>query len=220
MFPTLILSSFVGMTLPEEVVDRMVSQRVVVVERQVKLEVVAFKGDPLGSKEAGNLSVLTQPTLMLSHKQTGFMQVGEKTGQGITFRATPQLRLDGKIGLECETTITTPKVHSGIRLSSGSFIEGVSEETAKASSVVTPGKPHKVRLSAKSPTEQTWVEVTASVVEPQLANPKVEEPKRLTWTVTNALRVDPCVQPASHTTLLLPLINPTIPMVMPSLVGK
>ena len=219
MFPTLILSSFVGTTLPEEVVDRMVSTRTVVVERQVKLDVAVYIGDPLGSPEAGTIKTLAAPTLILTHKRAGFVRIEQAAGQGITFRATPQLRLDGKIAMECEPTISTANSSRGVQTVSG-FIPGVDEQRMKASVVLTPGKSLKVRLAAKSPTEQTWMELTASVVEPQLANPKVEEPKRMTWSVTSTMRIDPCILPASYSPIPFSPIAPSVPMLMPAVVGK
>ena len=219
MFPTLILSSFVGGCLPESVVDRMVSQRVVVVERQVKLEVVICQGDPLGSKEAGTLDLLSRPTLLLRHKQTGFFEVGRATGQGIAFRATPQLRLDGKIGLECETQFTTVNPGRGLTTASG-FIPGLDSEVTKATTVVIAGKPHKVRLSAKSATEQMWIEMTATVVEPQLANSPRWESKNVPVSVSNGVRVDPCVVPAGYVSDPMGWIIPPVPMMMPAKIGK
>lgn len=210
MLPTLILSSFVGVTLPEEVVDRLVSTRTVVVQRQVKLEVVIFSGDPLGSKEAGTLDELSRPTLMLTHKQTGFFQVGEATGQGITFRATPQLRLDGKIGLNCETQLSRSYT-TQITTAQGAYPATATDtQTAKAAVVVAPGKSHQVRLSAKSATEQTWIEVTATIVEAPI-QATAAEPNRATKAITSTAPVMPAMLPVLPAAVPPSALLPTRP---------
>lgn len=225
MLPTLVLACVTGVPLSDAVVDRIVSTRTVTVQRQVYLEFKVFTGDPLGSRDDGTIKSIAQPDLTALHKQTATFMVGHpedvrsgNQAQGIEIKAIPCLRLDGKIGLECETTITTPKVHSGIRLSSGSFIAGVSEEVVKVAVVLSPGKSHKVRLSAKSITDQTWMELTATVVE-DMRTKFAEEASKLTWSVTGT--ATPTVLPAAYTTLPVPMMMPTVtPTPLPPAVAK
>jgi hypothetical protein len=247
MFPMLILSSFAGMPLSEAVVDHLVSKRVVTVERQVILAVVMYVGDPLGSKEAGTLKVLAEPTIMLTHKQTGFFQVGGEGQGGIVIRATPCLRLDGKIGMECDTQISTVNRGRGLTTDNG-FIPGVDTEACQTKVVLTPGKPFKVRLSSRSAEDQTWMELTATVVEDS-QRAFAAEVAKMTWTVSDTqtvsgikliavpavpavrtmtptfLRVQPAVLPASYVTPSVPMMMPTVvptttPAVLPPAIRK
>ena len=183
MYPMLMLTGFLGLCLPEDVVDQMVCKRVVVVERQVRLEARVCTGDPLGSQDDKTMRVISQPTLSIRHKQTAYFQVTGSEQHGVTFRATPRLRLDGKIGLECETTLSAVNSGRGIQ-TVGGFTPGVDSKTVKTSAVLTPGKTLKVRLSANSLTEQTWIELRADVTEPSVSHLPTAEPARMAWTTT------------------------------------
>lgn len=209
MFPMLMLTGFLGVTLPEDVVDQMVSQRVVVVERQVMLNLRVCTGDPLGSLDDKTLRVISQPTLSVRHKQTGFFQATGSDQAGVTFRATPRLRLDGKIDLACETTIATVTRGRGIQTAAG-FTPGLDSKTVKTATILTPGKTVKVRLESKSATDQTWIELRAEVVEPGIGNPLKAEPARMVWaTYPQVVAVDGRV--VTVPTPALPDVTPVPP---------
>ena len=242
MVPTLVLACVTGVPLSDAVADRLVSTRTVVVHRGVHIECGVFTGDPLGSREAGTLKVLSRPQLSTLHKQPAMFRVGQTDGSGIGIEFLPVIRLDGKIDMQCDAQIST--AHT-VNLKTGSGQQpatAVDTVCSKTKVVLTPGQPVKVRISAKSVENQTWMELTATVVEnPQQAF--AAEAAKMTWTVTDAKLVSgiklspspqmlkitptyypaptpPAVVPASATMPVGPIFVhpelPAVPMLMPS----
>jgi hypothetical protein len=204
MFPTLILSSFVSGSLPEEMVDRIVSTRTVVVQRQMLVSAAIYTGDPLGSIEAGTMKALTRPIFSTHHKQTCWFQNSQEN-RAIQIKVTPQLRLDGNIGMDCETTLSTP-AHA--TKPGDSFIPAVDTQAMKINAVLTPGERIEVRLSAKSATDQTWMELEAKVVESPITMPPPPQPAP----VHAASATTPSVAYFPHRTATQPALVPPPPL--------
>lgn len=157
MLSVLMVSSLAGIPLTEEAIDRLVSTRVVVAERKVRIDLSVRTGDPLGSREEGTLKIIAEPCLVTAHKHAAMFLAGGKQEDnpfGIQFKTTPQIRLDGKIQLDCDITETVRGVERG---------ESVK---VRPMTVLTPGKRVKVRVSSRAATDQTWIELEAKVVEP------------------------------------------------------
>jgi hypothetical protein len=240
VFPTLILSSFVGVCLPEAAVDRLVSTRTVVVQRQVMLKFAVLTGDPLGSVEAGTIKRLAEPHLSTPHKQTSTFLAGHmedvRAGyapQRIEIRTTPRIRLDGKIYVECETKLHR-RNSTSVRLDDGSFAVAVDTQSVQTNAAMKPGETLKVRLSARSATEQTWLELSASVVEhPFAPAPALVAPAPLPAAVTQATYKVPvagqpqtvcpeaALTPAAPAAFPIPVVPTQMPAVVPATpVGK
>ena len=112
-----------------------------------------FRGDPLGTREAGTIKVLSRPKWTLAHGQPGwFHEVGKQapasaTSWCVTPRgvAADRVRLDAKfrhLQAQADGTVkTTASTHN---------------LTAEL------GKPVTCRLAAESPTDQTWMVVTVT----------------------------------------------------------
>jgi hypothetical protein len=177
MFSALCLSAFAGLSLPDELVDVLVSKRVVVVERQVRVDLAIRTGDPLGSRAEGTLKTLAEPSLALAHKKEGLLRAGGRQAVskddgeralepvGVEVLVTPALRLDGKIQLDGIIRETEVNVARGVRTKDG-FVPGIDEQTVRFSALVSPGQRVKVRVSSRSVSDQTWVEFEAKVSEP------------------------------------------------------
>jgi hypothetical protein len=177
VFSSLFLAAFAAPTLSPELIDQLVSRRVVVVERQVMVELAVRTGDPLGSRAEGNLKTISEPKLVIGHKKAGMVRAGGRLAVpgekgevtmepvGVEVKVTPVLRLDGKIQLECVITESEVDESRGVKTAAG-FIPGLSSRTKSVSTVVSPGQRIKVRVSSRSDSDQTWVEVEANVHEP------------------------------------------------------
>lgn len=132
-------------------------------EKQFRIECVILQGDPLGSKEEGNVEVLAHPQLRLLNGQFGSYQIGSNDGKGVhsvTVNLTPRYdAASGNLVVRFQPTFTMPE--------SGTF----GYETT-----IAIGKPNVVRrfrLDAKSPNDQIWVEINyVEVKEKQTVDPK------------------------------------------------
>jgi hypothetical protein len=158
VFTSLILSSFIGLSLTEVAVDQLVSKRVVVAERTVKIDLCVRTGDPLGSQDAGTLMTIGEPRLTALHKEPAYFLAGGRYGEvpfGIQITVTPRIRLDGKIQLDCYIKETTR------------VAEQLESVKTTATAVLSPGEGKKVRVSSRSATDQTWIELDAKVIEPE-----------------------------------------------------
>lgn len=229
MIPVLVLACVTGVPLSEDVVDRLVSTRTVTVQRQVMLKFAVLTGDPLGSREDGTIKCLAEPHLTALHKQAATFLAGRmadaatgQTAEGIEIKVTPRIRLDGKISVECETSLHTVNTGRGITTAAG-FAPGVDTQTMQTTAALKPGETFKVRLSAKSATEQTWMELTASVVDGSHCASSAEAAK-MTWAVTNTATANTTAPPQLVQTswipprtmpAVLPAPLPVVPMRMP-----
>jgi hypothetical protein len=176
MFSVLFLSSFTGVWLPEEMVDRMVSKRVVVTERKVLVSLALRSGDPLGSKAEGTMKHLSDPKLVIAHKKTGLVRAGgrqalQKVGGevklepvGTEVHVTPVIRLDGKIQLDGVVTESQVNWGRGVQTREG-HTPGIDSKSVTFSKVLAPGERTKVRVSSRSDADQTWIELEAVVQE-------------------------------------------------------
>src|SRR5438552_1231273 len=82
---------------------------------QCMIQVTVWKGDPLGSKAEGNVEVLSRPQVMVSDRQTGFVQVGEQVPvqgpggkttfefAGLALKLTPAVQPDGTVLVRMES---------------------------------------------------------------------------------------------------------------------
>jgi hypothetical protein len=175
MLPVLMLTGFAGL-LPESMIDTLVSKRVVVVERKVLVALAVRTGDPLGSREDGTLKTLSEPKLVIGHKRTGLVRAGGRQAVpnvegevvlepvGISVEVTPVLRLDGKILLDAQITETEVSQGRGLNTKHG-FVPGIDSRSIRYSASVSQGQRVKVRVSSRSDSDQTWVELVATVQE-------------------------------------------------------
>lgn len=111
------------------------------------------RGDPLGTREAGTIKVVSRPKLMLTHGQPGWFQVaGKKDPASATFwSVTPwgvaqdRVRVDARFRhLQAQTDGT------------------VNTTLSRHDLTLELGKPVTCRLTAESPTDQTWMVVTVT----------------------------------------------------------
>ena len=129
------------------------------------IEVTVCQGDPRGSKAAGTIDVISQPTLGVTAGQIGYVHVGQDwttTGPdgattthplGVTLRALPTPAAGGKVRLRLHFQHATVAVRPG---AADEFRVEAVETTAE----VKPGEPTRVRAWAKGGAEQTWLDVT------------------------------------------------------------
>ena len=118
-------------------------------EKQFRIECVILQGDPLGSKEEGNVEVLSKPQLTLLNNQFGTFQVGSKSNKGeyaVVLNLTPRYdAASGELFVRFQPTITMPDIGTtGIEATIG---------------LRKPDVVRRVRIAAKSPTDQLWVEI-------------------------------------------------------------
>lgn len=138
---------------------------------KVLVAITVYEGDPLGSREAGSLSVLSQPTLQMSGGQTGYVQSGQDVTVpgpdgtkmthpvGLALVVKPTLRTGGRVSLELNATLQQVDPRLGVETAAG-LVPGFTEQSVRAAWVVRPGEPFRQRIAARSAADQTWVEVT------------------------------------------------------------
>ncbi|HJZ58494.1 MAG TPA: hypothetical protein VKE74_26365 [Gemmataceae bacterium] len=151
--------------------------------QRFRIEAVVFKGDPLGSKAGGTLKCLAEPVLVtLDGQTTSFLSGGRLPVQagygtineipvGVTVKLTPKGQPDGSIRLRVEAEVTEVTTGSGLARRPVGFTRAVMpdeiEVTKRAAGTtrsVQPGEMVRVRIMADSPTDQTWAELTVSLV--------------------------------------------------------
>ncbi|MBX9623150.1 MAG: type II and III secretion system protein [Gemmataceae bacterium] len=142
--------------------------------QQYRIDMVVYQGDPLGSKAAGNLDILSRPILQVCLGQTGTVQVGQDfafpatvVGEvpntrpvGVAVRVTPRPAPGGAVLLRMELQHTTVAPGPGVRTGDGLSQPAFNVETVETAVRVKPGETERVRMSARSATDQTWVELT------------------------------------------------------------
>jgi hypothetical protein len=144
---------------------------------QYLIQVIVYKGDPLGSKAERTVEVLSRPQIMVLAGQTGYVQVGgevpvvrgtqgiEYIVTGLTLKLTPKPQADGTAQLIVESKLTKP-VPAPVNLGNGLTAVAFNSENFTAIRVMKDTQTVRVRIAADSATDQTWAELTLHIVRP------------------------------------------------------
>jgi hypothetical protein len=130
---------------------------------QFIVDVALFRGDPLGTREAGTVRVLGRPTLLVTNRRTGALRVGPAANQ-IALEVTiapsrePPLRMQLRA-----TVVTTPTASTA---NAAGFAPSRNEAGVVSGMRLVLGQPTTIRLAADSPTDQTWAVVTVHRYQP------------------------------------------------------
>lgn len=132
-------------------------------EKLFRIQCAILQGDPLGSKEDGNVEILAQPRLTLSNNKFGTFQFGSSDGNGecsVSVNLTPRYdAASGELFVRSQPTITMPDIGT------------IGIETTFV--LRKPDDVRRIRLVAKSPTEQIWIEIKyVEVNEKEAVTPK------------------------------------------------
>lgn len=123
---------------------------------QVFISATICEGDPLGSKAAGTLKILSEPKLMVSDKQTGAFRVaGQPDTTGVMFQARVEMTESGKVRLR----VTTERVTAQETGDEGQ-VTLVKTVTTRE---LRDGETTRLRVGPKAEKE-TWVELRVDVV--------------------------------------------------------
>ena len=160
--------------------------RAVVEYPKIMIQMKFYSGDPLGSEEKKNVEVLSSPSTTLMNKQTATIQVGQsinpqakpvKSGifeKGITAKMTPKLEAEDSVRLDFQISIV-----DGDELIK--HLKGIEFTT-----VFKNGETQKIRISANSPWDQKWVEISVKVISSAKEAQKLMEVGGLKWTSQDA----------------------------------
>ncbi|MFO0848348.1 MAG: hypothetical protein U0871_07310 [Gemmataceae bacterium] len=135
-----------------------------------------YRGDPLGSVAAigsGGIEVVSRPRLLLTAGQSGYFQVGQtippENSLSMRLNCTPAP--GGLIETMFETHVVEfapPPPGIG-----GGLVEMRKAGTSQSRITARPAAPVTIRLTANSPTDQTWAVLTVTHFQgpPQLVAP-------------------------------------------------
>jgi Flp pilus assembly secretin CpaC len=138
-------------------------------DKQVRVNVSIWEGDPLGSEEEGTLKRVAQPTLVtLDGRHSSFMIGGEIVvpdgrkkvrfaDHGVKMEVSPVLVDDGKIELTLTLSNTTLDKNTERRIQ-------LHSESTQAIETVKQGEVVKLRLINRPGDKQLWAEVSAQEV--------------------------------------------------------
>jgi len=136
-------------------------------QKVLEIRMHIYRGDPLGSREAGTLKVLAEPTLRTLIGQTfEFISGGEVVIEGIpesltyvpsgtNVRGTVARRKDGRWFLDLALEITLPVERSPDSTR-------VEKQGTRIFRPIALGEVVKVRASKSAEQEQIWLELTVS----------------------------------------------------------
>jgi hypothetical protein len=147
--------------------------------KQYEVTIQLYRGDPLGSREDGTLKLLCESKLLTQSGRPVFYKWGGgiPVPTAITWRdGQPRVRTtaiyvgmcaeilpiwigSGKVYLEAVINSRMPDAARGVETLIGTVPQFDGNEVRRTR-VVQPGTPMTVRLSAASPTDQTWAVIT------------------------------------------------------------
>jgi hypothetical protein len=140
--------------------------------RQYRVEVRLCQGDPLGSRAEGTVKHLAEPVLITtSGRGVNFWSGGQVPVRGPDGKVAyepvgtrveilPLGYPDGRVWVELNITHREVNVGLGIKTATGEVVPGFTEQATRTARFVTPGEPFRLRVSAESAADQTWIEVT------------------------------------------------------------
>ena len=137
--------------------------------KDLTVEVRMCKGDPLGSRESGNVRYLVEsssatqlgkPVEVRAGGEVPYLD-GKKTEYrfvGTLIQVIPLPQPNGHLWTEVNLTHSNhTTISSGKK---GVTTTGFSEQTCRCTAVTKLGETLKVRISANDPNDQVWVDVT------------------------------------------------------------
>lgn len=140
----------------------------------VSIEVAVYEGDPLGSKAAGTIQVVSRPRLVTQSGRPAFVQSGQDvtytrpdgrtaTEQaGVQVEFLPLMIRDGTVWVEMNAQVREVQFGSGVKAAGNA--PAFTEQSARVTWVAVSGETVRHRIGARSPADQTWVEVTVRPV--------------------------------------------------------
>lgn len=125
--------------------------------RQIMFKVQVLEGDPLGSRKAGTIKVLAEPTFVTTEKRPFSMKFG-KLG---FIHGKPCTAKDGKVRLDLTLSHTVAENQSDDRLR-------LSTTETRFISTVKLGEVTRLRVGKtdSKPDQQRWVEITPELISP------------------------------------------------------
>lgn len=142
---------------------------------QFVIQLAVCKGDPLGSKAGGTVDILSRPQIAVQDGQIGCVQVGrgvpvpgsngkvEFVQTGLVLKVLPKMQNDGSVLLRLDSRITE-SAPGGVALGNGLVAPTFNTTATATLCKVKAGEPLRIRLSAASATDQTWIEATLHIV--------------------------------------------------------
>lgn len=139
------------------------------------IDVVVFVGDPLGSKAEGTIDIVSRPQLAVVSGKPGFVEVGqdwkvtrpdgtERVEQvGTNIELLPIGYAGRKVWVEMTAHVRDVNLGLGIRTAKG-VEPGFTDQSVRVAWMVNLGETVRRRIAARSPSDQTWVEVTVRPV--------------------------------------------------------
>jgi hypothetical protein len=143
--------------------------------RQYHIALTVYRGDPLGSREAGAPRVLSQPQVVVAAGSPGMVRVGQDVPvpkpdgtvaadwAGVRLEVVPAAAPGGRVRVDLTAQVRELNPGLGVRTAAG-FIPGFTEQSVRMAWLVTPGEPVRHRVAARSAADQTWVELTVRPV--------------------------------------------------------
>jgi hypothetical protein len=131
--------------------------------REFAIRLTLLQGDPLGSREAGTIEVLTSANLQTVERQEGDVSVGQtlpvgsrSVEVGVRLRVLPEPLPSGKIKLRIDSELGTVIQHSG---------DGISYRTENIiqNCEVKLGEMSRIRVAPRAKKEK-WLEVLVTEV--------------------------------------------------------
>lgn len=141
--------------------------------RQLMFKVRVLEGDPLGSREAGTIKVLTEPTVVTTENRPFSLVAGGEVPfndlegsiqwieKGLKMKGKPGIVEDGKVRLDLTLSHTVVEHRSDDRLQ-------LSTTETRVISTVKLGEVSRFRVGKtdSKPDQQHWVEITPELISP------------------------------------------------------
>jgi len=140
--------------------------------RQLMFHVRVLEGDPLGSREAGTIKLLAEPTMITTENRPFTLMTGgevpfiaegdvEWVLKGLKMNGKPGIAKDGKVRLVLTLT------HTVVEHQSEDLLQLSTTET-RVISTVKLGEVTRFRFGKtdSKPDQQHWVEITPELVQP------------------------------------------------------
>lgn len=140
-------------------------------DKELRVEVTAYQGDPLGSRAEGTLRCLCESVVVTRSGRSATVLAGGKTPiqgrdgklvfeeTGLRIEVLPIAYKNNTVWVETDTVLRAVNVGLG-----AGGLPGFTEQNQRTARIVDSGQKYRIRVTADSPTDQTWFEVTVREV--------------------------------------------------------